>query len=255
MPNVITPAYRAIFVRFNDYVVAYGSSGAYAAIPTSTETNLAASYDAKTFEIKFNPSNSITSRAVLYEQGGSGNGMCMYIHSGKLYGGMWSDLNGWSAFVSATIPNQGHRYYAVMVYDNASGLGSPQTATLSLYLQHGGQPFDAKFDEVATGLGQMSAHANPGAMGAVNASTRHHDSNRSGTGSDGFNGNITEMRQWNKALTLSEIRSSINANYNGTETDLVALWKYNDGSGTTITDETGNHDATLTGTGYNWQAT
>lgn len=59
-------------------------------------------------------------------------------------------------------------------------------------------------------------------------------------------GDIDEVRLWKKALTSEEISANMDKEVCVDDNaDLVAYYKMNDGEGTTVTDETGNHDGTL----------
>jgi len=62
-------------------------------------------------------------------------------------------------------------------------------------------------------------------------------------------GEIDEVRFWNIARTQAEIKESMENELEGTETGLVAYYDFN-GSGTTLTDRTGNHDGTIFGASY-----
>lgn len=71
-----------------------------------------------------------------------------------------------------------------------------------------------------------------------------------------FEGQINELRVYDVALTqanIEELEYSTDRD-NIVQTGLVAAWLFNDGSGTTATDETGNYDGTLTG-GPSWVTT
>jgi gliding motility-associated-like protein len=80
-----------------------------------------------------------------------------------------------------------------------------------------------------------------------------------------FNGSLDELRIWNAALTIAEIRSRMNRELIGNETNLTALYNFNEGvaganntSITTINNATTNaHNGTITnidmnGTGSNF---
>ncbi len=67
------------------------------------------------------------------------------------------------------------------------------------------------------------------------------------TGATGrnFNGTIDEVRIWNRALDSTQIREHMNLPLTGGETGLVSYWQFNDGSGTTLSDDRGLNDGTL----------
>ena len=59
-------------------------------------------------------------------------------------------------------------------------------------------------------------------------------------GSNTLNANLDELRVWNVARTAYQISSSMSAELNGNEGGLVAYYKMNSGSGTFLTDHSGN---------------
>lgn len=62
-----------------------------------------------------------------------------------------------------------------------------------------------------------------------------------------FDGLISEVRIWNVARTQTEIQDNMNTTLSGTETGLVAYYKLDEGTGTTLTDYAGNNDGTIYG--------
>ncbi len=61
-----------------------------------------------------------------------------------------------------------------------------------------------------------------------------------------YNGKVNDVRIWNKALTSSEINATMNTELNGNEDNLVAYYKFDETSGTTIADSSLNgHTGTL----------
>ncbi|MFK8046281.1 MAG: LamG domain-containing protein, partial [Crocinitomicaceae bacterium] len=62
-----------------------------------------------------------------------------------------------------------------------------------------------------------------------------------------FDGEIEELKIWNKELSESEIRDEMCKNYTGATTDLDAYFKFNEGSGSTINSETNSVSAQTVG--------
>ena len=58
-----------------------------------------------------------------------------------------------------------------------------------------------------------------------------------------FNGLIDEVRIWNIARTQGDIQTTMNSALTGAESGLVGNWRFNEGTGTTVTDQSaaGNH--------------
>tara|TARA_B100000686_G_scaffold299492_1_gene333300 strand:- start:411 stop:4259 length:3849 start_codon:yes stop_codon:yes gene_type:complete len=69
-----------------------------------------------------------------------------------------------------------------------------------------------------------------------------------GTGALFFPGIIGEITIWNITLTQEEIQSYMSTSLSSSETGLVGYWKFNEGTGTTLTDQTSNgNDGTING--------
>lgn len=67
------------------------------------------------------------------------------------------------------------------------------------------------------------------------------------TNSNNFTGSIDEIRIWGVVKTQAEIQASMGVELTGSESNLVGYWKFNEGSGTSVNDETSNNnDGTLT---------
>jgi len=60
-----------------------------------------------------------------------------------------------------------------------------------------------------------------------------------------FNGQLDEIRVWDRVRSITEIRGKIYATLDGTEEGLVAYWQFNDGSGTSTVDVAGSYTGTL----------
>jgi len=60
-------------------------------------------------------------------------------------------------------------------------------------------------------------------------------------------GNIDDVRIWNTVRTQTEIQDNMNTELTGSETGLVAYYKMNEGSGTTLTDSAGTNGGTING--------
>ncbi|MBU3663894.1 MAG: hypothetical protein FGM41_11970, partial [Bacteroidetes bacterium] len=75
-----------------------------------------------------------------------------------------------------------------------------------------------------------------------------------------FNGNMDEVRVWNTARTVNELRNNMLKEINGASSGLVAYYKFNSASGTTLSDATTNGlngtltNFALTGSTSNWVA-
>ncbi|MDP4238651.1 MAG: LamG-like jellyroll fold domain-containing protein [Bacteroidota bacterium] len=59
-----------------------------------------------------------------------------------------------------------------------------------------------------------------------------------------FEGQLSDLRFWNVVRTPAQIVADMTSTLSGTETGLVADWKMNEGTGTTVADATGNYNLT-----------
>ncbi|MBT6711269.1 MAG: LamG domain-containing protein, partial [Candidatus Marinimicrobia bacterium] len=61
-------------------------------------------------------------------------------------------------------------------------------------------------------------------------------------------GKLDDISFWNKVLTEGEIQASMSTSLSGSENGLVGYWNFNEGTGTTLTDQTSNgNDGTING--------
>ncbi|MBT4891336.1 MAG: LamG domain-containing protein, partial [Gammaproteobacteria bacterium] len=82
---------------------------------------------------------------------------------------------------------------------------------------------------------------------SVNNSSKDLTIGKSLWGGNKFKGAIDEVRIWNVARTQAEIQANMNKELSGSESGLVAYYKMNDGSGTSLIDSSSNSNTgTLT---------
>lgn len=128
----------------------------------------------------------VQDREVLYQEGGTTNGMALYLDSGNLYGAGWgSGIT--DRFISTPITDSAWHHVA-LVYDGGA---------MELFL-NGVSKVSAD-----TG-GDMPAHSANDTIGARLGGMKFHDSAPSGMG-DYFEGKIDDFRIYDKALTSSDI--------------------------------------------------
>ena len=65
------------------------------------------------------------------------------------------------------------------------------------------------------------------------------------SGTDAMDGNLDEIRIWNYARDIADIRADMYRTLSGTETGLVSYWQFNEGSGTSVTDIVGGNAGTF----------
>jgi len=74
----------------------------------------------------------------------------------------------------------------------------------------------------------------------INQSTPLYMARASHFNGEYYNGQLDEVRIWNKALTQTEIQQNMCKKLIGTETGLVGYWRFDDCGGLTATDASGN---------------
>ncbi|MFC1805784.1 LamG-like jellyroll fold domain-containing protein, partial [Planctomycetota bacterium] len=170
----------------------------YISLPSHTAINTAAAgYTNKTIELWFDADDAsgfgTGSRQVLYEQGGSGNGLNVYTEGRRVYAGAWDSTT--RKWVSTGI-GSGMTHHLALTYDNGQLIG---------YLD--GQIFDT-----ATGAANIPTHTGKNAIGAVSNDTYY----QSGTGASTTNvshfaGTIDEVALYNTTLSQADVRAHLAA--------------------------------------------
>lgn len=156
-------------------------------IADDANINTNAAYAKKDFSIVMETGANVTSRQLIYEEGGSTNGINIYIDNGLFYFHIWSQSTSWG----------GTGANAVYV----TGTAAPNTAYILSYSYQ----LDGAGDAVLEGFinGQsvgtstasnggnavLNAHSDEGGLGGVIGSTLCHDGNNPGN----FSGEIAEL--------------------------------------------------------------
>ncbi len=189
---------------------------------------------------------SVNSRKqVIYEEGGTTRGLNIYIFDNSLYIGGWNrpgNQSGWAGtFLTAPTINSGQWHHVALVLDGTSAL---LPDAIRGYLD--GQLF-------GSGEGsQLWGHKGDIGVGCVDGKTLFHDGNS--VGSNGFEGQLEEIRVWNEARTQTQLQQNMHREFTLIPANLVAYWKLNASSGLNVTDGSGNgNDGTLTNmSGAEW---
>lgn len=175
--------YSMNFDGINDYLAVLSSTD----INTSTQTQ-------RTVMLWFK-SADITSRQVLYEEGGGTHGLSIYIESGKVNAYAWVSGNAWSV-ASADLFATNEWYHFTYTWSGAS-------QEFKAYL-------NGKLVDMINGGNSMPAHSGDVRIG--NAGSIRLPNNTTGSGFP-FEGEIDNFRLWNSELSqiqvLAEIGSSI----------------------------------------------
>ncbi|TDO22275.1 LamG-like jellyroll fold domain-containing protein, partial [Sediminibacterium goheungense] len=195
----------------------------YITIPHTNNLNVSAGGQL-TMEAWVNPAVSGQWRNILMK-GSYGYGMAIDA-SNRLY--FWDQGGGnanntWS---DVTVPANTWSHVAITVQDNGS--------TLSVKLYLNGVNVGNKTSPIAQ-INDNTASLIIGRQGT-------------GCGCNYFNGKLDDVRIWNTVRTASEISAGMNSCLSGSETGLLALYKMDDGSGTTVIDSKSANNGTITGT-------
>ena len=179
-----------------DPAARFGGTDGRVNIPVHNLINAAGPYLDKTVELWLQ-ADDVTSRQVLYDQGGTSRGLNIYIEGGRLYVGAWeTGTSPWGSLFLSTPIEANQRYMVDLVM---AGDVSGTTGSLTGYLN--GEPFDQ-----ASGVGRLFAATGAGGIGAMVDATRFHSDPFTATGNGyWFTGTIDEVSLYNLALSEAQI--------------------------------------------------
>ena len=168
-------------------------------LASSTEINFDV-HSQRTISVWFNADDiDRDTPQVIYEEGGGGRGLNIYLDRGQLYVGGWNRIESkWKeTFLNSDRISSDNWHHVALVLD------APQTDTV--------QP-DVLFayldgEEFGRGSGsQLWQHGAIG-LGGVNSSTRFHRNNVDSKDINGFAGNIASLEIYNQALNSETINN------------------------------------------------
>lgn len=143
--------------------------------------------------------DTTTGRQVIYEEGGTLNGMVIYLDGPTLYARAWSEATLWSnALTTSTAVAAGTRYHVAVTLDAVTA------RQLTLYVD--GAPVSSA---TKTDGGLWSAHTDDGAIGYANGGTEFHDGD-AGAGYH-FDGKIDEVVLFNSVLAPATVANHYDA--------------------------------------------
>ena len=174
-------------------------------------------------EFQLSSDSDISSRQVIYKQGGSTRGYNIYIDDGRLYVGGWESRTAWG-WLDVDLRGQDLMAW----HQVALVLDTDENNNTTLEAWFNGESLGAVTGEPLSDHGFVS-------LGGSNGSARYHD----GTSSNPyyFNGSIDEVRVYNRALSHQEINA---LEYEFETGSLQDVFNY------TVSDGTGTSDSTLT---------
>ncbi len=164
----------------------------YVGISNSNLINLGVT-DYRTVMIWFKP-NDVTTRQVIYNEGGGVNGLSIYIENGNVYCLVWESNTPWTPTVTAI--SVGQWYHICFVFDQDATDGNHFKGYLNGTLI-------AAYNEGSKADNGINSHSGSVEIGNNLANIRFHDNSRS---SDNyFNGYVDGFKLWNRSLKAEEI--------------------------------------------------
>ena len=175
-------------------VMRHDDAGRFTKLSNSADLNTGKSYAEKTLAVSFTAGEDITSRQVIYEQGGSWRGINMYIENGQLHMNVWSvrgDLIWGYKTVSVDI-EPGQDVSAVMAFTGTENNDGVMTGYLN------GEAVGQ-----ADGVGILLKHTNGIGVGQVNGGTVING--KPSSGKLEFKGSVNKLVQFNEELDASGV--------------------------------------------------
>jgi len=128
----------------------------------------------------------------IYEEGGTVNGINVYIKNGNVYAGAWSESDSWNGVWLSTATTASAWHQVVYVFDSVNSI-------FKLF-------YDGSFATSSAVPTSISAHPGNDAIGC-NVDGTKWDTGDDGSVGEYFNGIIDEVRFYDYALTTSEIEA------------------------------------------------
>jgi len=218
------PSWENVNAAVADKMGSFNGIDQFDSINNTNDINTASKYNDRTVSVWFQASDiTKNTKQVIFEEGGHINGLNIYIYNSEIYIGGWSEHNSWAGtyFKSAAI-SSGVWHHAALVL--ASG------NTFTAYLD------GVQIGTESSGVGPLAKHSGDICI-ARNGSTQFHDGDDNSVGSF-FEGNIDELRIWNEARSLADIKAEMHRELLSpySESYLVCNLRFNQSGGTFIDD-------------------
>lgn len=231
-----SPLYRSTVSNINfNPTVEFGAGANTLNIANNTDFNIGGPYTTKGINLAFRTgTGDISTRQVLYEQGGNSRGINIYLRAGNLHvsgwnrasdgaGSPWNDSGNISTISTPLATNT--EYIVTLEYNG----NSSSTGTITAYLN--GQSFGS-----LTGIGLLYNHTGGIELGGNDGNTRFDDGSDGGTNS--YFGEISELIYCNEpggfpTAQRNRIESYLALKY-GITLDQSTAYSYVNSSGTVI---------------------
>ena len=194
--------------KFRNGVVDFDGDNDFVQINDSSDLNIG-THAKRTISLWFNVENkNIAERKqIIYEEGGTANGLNIYIANGRLYVGGWDrEQNNWQGtYLSTDALTSNTWNHVALVLDAEEGVDTPQPNAFKAYLN------GVEFGE---GEGaQLESHSDDIGLGGLRQATRFHDGTATKSAPHNLRGSIDDVRVYNRALTAEEISFLFNPNH------------------------------------------
>ena len=164
----------------------------YIGIINSPDINTGGPYTNRTISLWFKATDE-KRRQMIYEEGGSGNGLNIYLLKGKLYGGVWASAVWPGSWIPYTDVMPGQWYHVALVLRNA---GPAIKQEIVEFYVNGALVATAEGAQIPGHVGDI----NYGRNGNTLYADQHGD-----YPSDYFAGQLGQLAIYNKALSADEI--------------------------------------------------
>ncbi|MCO4820120.1 MAG: hypothetical protein KC517_10905 [Bacteroidetes bacterium] len=194
------PAFQSGTSAMNGHpILEFDGTNDYLQMADQNDLNKSASTE-RTYIVVIRTSTDISSRQVIYEEGGATRGINIYIYNSKLYVAGWNrandgadapwDFKGIDSTITPTT-----EYIITMVYD-----GSSDNTTSGRILAY----MNGSLMGTANGVGKLYGHGDDIGLGAMNRNSYFENGNGSGNGYY-YEGDLAAFIQFNYALLKQKI--------------------------------------------------
>jgi hypothetical protein len=215
------PLYNNNHVNFNPSLDFSNNTDGGLTINDDNQINTGSPFSAKSYTIAFITGSDISTTQMIYEQGGNGNGMSIYISGNSLIGNIWAGAS--NSITTSVLANT--TYVVSYVFDGASSLSS-------LYVN------GVFAGSVATPFTELPTHGGDVGIGEVVNNTRLADNSNPGEDA-GFQGAIMEIAYYNNKVYTPTERNQLESNL-ALKYGIGLSSNYLNSSGVTVWDSSAN---------------